>query len=192
MAEIPSFRSSINGFHRGDVIEFIKKILDENALLTEELSREKEEKSELQAEIENYRNQIEGFHTDRQNEQVLGRAMYDARRFSDELVREAVDQANGPVAAQICAHLHGAAEIICARARLYQFIHHTCTCLVVPIITVSGPKVHLFCKKAAVRRPAAPDYKKYYIFLKKLLTKPKECDTLYPTSKGAYFFAPFF
>jgi cell division septum initiation protein DivIVA len=93
MAEIPSFRTSINGFHRGDVINFIKKILDENAFLTEILSRVREENSALQAEIESCREQIEGFHTDRQNEQVLGRAMYDVRRFSDERVREANDQA---------------------------------------------------------------------------------------------------
>lgn len=122
MAEIPSFRTSINGFHRGDVIEFIKKILDENAFLTEELSRAREKNTELQAEIENCRNQIEGFHTDRQNEQVLGRVMYDARRFSDELVREAVDRANGILssAASAAEDVTAQVDVISEQASVFE------------------------------------------------------------------------
>ena len=93
MSELPSFRSSINGFHRADVIEFIKKLLDENAFLTEELNRAKDAKDALQAEMEACRKKIADFNTDRQNEQLLGRAMYDARRFSDTIVKEANDSA---------------------------------------------------------------------------------------------------
>lgn len=93
MSELPSFRSAINGFHRGDVIEFIKKLLDENAFLTEELNRVKDAKDALNSELETCRKQIAEFNTDRQNEQLLGRAMYDARRFSDTIVKEANDTA---------------------------------------------------------------------------------------------------
>ena len=94
MLELPTFRSSINGFNRTDVIEYVKEMLDENALLASQLRQAQEEITSMQAEIEEYQKQISDQQTQKQNEQVLGRVMYDARRFSDTLVQEANDKAN--------------------------------------------------------------------------------------------------
>lgn len=93
MSELPSFRSSFNGFNRSDVIEFLKKLLDEKSALTEQLSALKDENAALQAELENCKAQISGIESERQTEEQLGRTMCDARRFSDMIVQEANDKA---------------------------------------------------------------------------------------------------
>ncbi len=94
MSELPSFRSSLSGFHRGDVIQFIKKLMDEKADLENALAALNDENASLKAEVENCKKQLAEIQSERQNEQLLGRAMYDARRFSDTIVQEANDSAN--------------------------------------------------------------------------------------------------
>ena len=94
MSELPSFRSSFSGFHRGDVIQFIKQLMDEKADLENALAAFTEENASLKAEVEKYKKQLAEIQSERQNEQLLGRAMYDARRFSDTIVQEANDAAN--------------------------------------------------------------------------------------------------
>ncbi len=115
MSNAPSFRSALNGFNRSDVINFIRELMEENNALNDELAELKNEFAEkvaeasaeqcdteaLRAELEACKADAEAaqaqlaeLETDRQNELMLGRAMYDARRFSDILVQEANDKAN--------------------------------------------------------------------------------------------------
>ena len=94
MAEFPSFRSSINGFNRADVLDYLKGLLNEKNALQSALDSARAAVAEKDAEIENYKKQLSQTQIERQNEQMLGRAMYDARRFSDNLVREANEKAN--------------------------------------------------------------------------------------------------
>lgn len=94
MAENYAFRSAINGFHRGDVISFLEKLLNENTALKEEAAALKESANARQAEIEELKKQLE--EAGKKNERgervdtaLLGAAMYDVRRFSDLIIREA-------------------------------------------------------------------------------------------------------
>ena len=93
MSDLPSFRSSINGFNRTDVIDFLKKILDENSHLKEQLSEAASLNASLQSEIDKCRSEIDAIKSERQTEELLGRTMCDARRFSDTIVQEANDKA---------------------------------------------------------------------------------------------------
>ena len=93
MPEMPSFRSSINGFHRGDVIDYIKKLLDDTAALKNQLNEARAENAALKKDLAQKERQIEEIQKERQGEELLGRTMCDARRFSDTLVQEANDKA---------------------------------------------------------------------------------------------------
>ena len=94
MAEIPSFRSALNGFNRTDVLEYVQKLLDEKASLTSELEAARKELAENAAQITAFQLQINDIEEHHKDEQMLGRALYDARRFSDELVQDATGRAN--------------------------------------------------------------------------------------------------
>lgn len=94
MSEIPSFRSSFNGFNRNDVVNYLKKLLDENADLLTKLAEAQNAIVQKSSEIETLKNQLSDAQSERQNEQMLGRAIYDARRFSDTIVKEANDSAD--------------------------------------------------------------------------------------------------
>ena len=94
MSELPSFRSSLSGFHRGDVIQFIKQLMDEKSDLENTIAALREENASLKDEADKCKKQLAEIRSERQNEQLLGRAMYDARRFSDTIVQEANDAAN--------------------------------------------------------------------------------------------------
>ncbi len=94
MAQIPSFRSSLNGFNRTDVLEYVQKLLDEKASLASELEAARKELAENAAQIAAFQLQINDIEAHHKDEQMLGRALYDARRFSDELVQDATGRAN--------------------------------------------------------------------------------------------------
>ncbi len=89
MDENVNFRSAINGFNRTDVLNYIKALIEENASLSAEVDSANIKIAELNAEIEKYKVLLSKREAEQQNERVLGRAMYDARRFSDSLVLEA-------------------------------------------------------------------------------------------------------
>ena len=116
MSNAPSFRSSFHGFNRSDVINFIKALMEENAALNDELAALKNELSDrdsadaarqsesdrLRAELVSCKAEAEAakahfseMEAERQNDLMLGRVMRDARRFSDILVQEANEKANG-------------------------------------------------------------------------------------------------
>ena len=94
MSEMPSFRSSLNGFNRKDVIAYLKTVLDENADLLSKLAEAQNEVAKKSEELEQLNVQLSEVKAERQNEQLLGRAIYDARRFSDILLKEANEQAD--------------------------------------------------------------------------------------------------
>jgi cell division septum initiation protein DivIVA len=94
MSEMPSFRSALNGFNRKDVVNYLKTLLDENADLLSKLAETQNEVAQKNAELELVNAQLSEAKAERQNEQMLGRAIYDARRFSDILLKEANEQAD--------------------------------------------------------------------------------------------------
>ena len=94
MAEIPSFRSALNGFNRTDVLDYVQKLLDEKAALTTELEDARKELAENAAQIAAFELKVNDIDEHHKDEQMLGRALYDARRFSDELVQDATGRAN--------------------------------------------------------------------------------------------------
>ncbi len=102
MAQTITFRSAVNGFHRGDVVKYIGELMEENAALkqqvetlrvlgktlTAETGAQKAEIERLQAALE--KAQTKGQEGGRQLDAArLGEALYDARRFSDLLIGEA-------------------------------------------------------------------------------------------------------
>lgn len=102
MAQTISFRSAVNGFHRGDVVKYIGELMEENAdlkkqvetlrvlgkTLTAETGAQKAEIERLQAALE--KAETKSKDGGRQLDAArLGEAMYDARRFSDLLISEA-------------------------------------------------------------------------------------------------------
>ena len=96
MAENMSFRSSMRGFNRNDVIEYIKKLLDENNALLEEktaLEVNLAEKEQLLLQQEQTLAQMEEEKKNGEQDAArLGEAMFEAKRFSDRLMREANDR----------------------------------------------------------------------------------------------------
>ena len=97
MAETYSFRSAVNGFHRGDVINYLEKLLNENAALKEKADALRKIAEARESEIAALKMQLGGDTKKSGGERVdtalLGAAMYDARRFSDLIVGEANETA---------------------------------------------------------------------------------------------------
>ena len=99
MAENLYFRTSINGFNKTDVLEYIKGLLEKNAKLIsdiEGLKKELQEQKQLAEGNSPKAAEIvpEEIDIDKLSEQKLGRVMYDARRFSDLIIKEANDRAD--------------------------------------------------------------------------------------------------
>ncbi|MCH5198378.1 MAG: DivIVA domain-containing protein [Oscillospiraceae bacterium] len=99
MADNIYFRTSINGFNKADVLQYIKGLIDKNAELASEIEALKKELDEQkQLAEENAQNAPEVLpdenDIEKLSEQKLGRVMYDARRFSDLIVKEATDRAD--------------------------------------------------------------------------------------------------
>ena len=98
MSENYSFRSQMNGFHRGDVIAFLQKLMGENAALREKAEKLEQTAASQQARIAALEEALAAAekkqkeNADRVDTAKLGAAMYDARRFSDLLIGEATDQ----------------------------------------------------------------------------------------------------
>lgn len=90
MAETYSFRSAVNGFHRGDVITYLQKLMNENTALKERAAALEAENEALKKQLGDTENKGGGEAVDTA---LLGAAMYDARRFSDLLVGEANETA---------------------------------------------------------------------------------------------------
>lgn len=104
MSENYSFRSSMNGFNRNDVIEYIDSLMAEKKSVSDRLAELEAEISELRSENETLRSVISDIPeaTDddkcsecdiaKKYEARLGAAMLDAKRFSEILVKEANDK----------------------------------------------------------------------------------------------------
>lgn len=100
MADNYSFRSSVNGFNRNDVMSFVEKILGESekqkekiASLEEEIEKKNEEIGLLKAELNDNSGKCDTCDIAKVYEARLGAAMLDAKRFSEVLVKEANDTA---------------------------------------------------------------------------------------------------
>jgi len=96
MAESITFRSAMNGFHRGEVLEYIKKILEDKAAIELRLSQSEEMVRSLEAENASLQEKLaqadrrkDPDEIEKLNAQQLGKAMFDARRYSDLIVSEA-------------------------------------------------------------------------------------------------------
>lgn len=94
MADVPSFRSSLNGFNRTDVLNYIKTVLDEKASLLSQLSQAQSELGEYAARIASLEIKLNEAAADRENEETIGRTMTDARRFSDAMIDDARQKAD--------------------------------------------------------------------------------------------------
>ena len=94
MADVPSFRSSLNGFNRTDVLNYIKTVLDEKASLAALLAQAQNELNENAAKIASLELNLNEVASDRQNQEMIGRTMTDARRFSDSLIADARQKAD--------------------------------------------------------------------------------------------------
>lgn len=102
MSESYSFRSSINGFNRSDVLSYIEEMLNEKAELATKISSLEEEVAEIKAHNENLQKALEvnseekcsDCDVSKKYEARLGAAMFDAKRFSEILVKEANDKAS--------------------------------------------------------------------------------------------------
>lgn len=105
MPENFSFRSSMNGFNRNDVIAYIDSLIQEKQKLEAAVAEKENEISELKAEISALKDSISeaANKSDKDKcsecdiskvyEARLGAAMLDAKRFSEILVKEANDKA---------------------------------------------------------------------------------------------------
>ncbi len=94
MADVPSFRSSLNGFNRTDVLNYIKTVLDEKASLASQLSQAQTELGEYAAQIASLELKLNEAALDRESEETIGRTMTDARRFSDAMIDDARQKAD--------------------------------------------------------------------------------------------------
>ena len=94
MADVPSFRSSLNGFNRTDVLNYIKTVLDEKASLSSQLSQAQSELGEYAARIASLEIKLNEAAAGRENEETIGRTMTDARRFSDAMIDDARQKAD--------------------------------------------------------------------------------------------------
>ena len=94
MADVPSFRSSLNGFNRTDVLNYIKTVLDEKASLASQLSQAQSELGEYAAQIASLELKLNEAASDRESEETIGRTMTDARRFSDAMIDDARQKAD--------------------------------------------------------------------------------------------------
>lgn len=110
MAENFSFRSSMNGFNRNEVIAYIDTLMKEKAELESRVSELENKVQELDSDNKTLREIIvdESKKNEEENsnkceecdiakvyEARLGAAMLDAKRFSEILVKEANDKAAG-------------------------------------------------------------------------------------------------
>ena len=91
-----TFRSSVGGFNRADVIQYIKEILEQNETLSDRVSTLEKKLAACEAQNAEKDSSIMRLEAenramrDAQNDvRQLGAAMFDARRFSDQLIREA-------------------------------------------------------------------------------------------------------
>ncbi len=107
MSESYSFRSSINGFNRTDVLAYIESILNEKAGLAAKISSLEESIAEIRADNEKLLKELDekkqladsgdkctDCDISKKYEARLGAAMLDAKRFSEILVKEANDKAS--------------------------------------------------------------------------------------------------
>lgn len=111
MSDTYSFRTSINGFNRTDVLSYIDSLLKEKEAVTAEINALNErvaalenENISLKKELSDQKAEIENFNTasakcddcdiSKKYEARLGAAMFDAKRFSEILVKEANDKAS--------------------------------------------------------------------------------------------------
>ncbi len=105
MPENFSFRSSMNGFNRNDVITYIDALIQEKQLLEVNLAAKDKEIFDLKAELNALKSSINNSKAADDNDKCsecdiakvyearLGAAMLDAKRFSEILVKEANDKA---------------------------------------------------------------------------------------------------
>lgn len=100
MADNYSFRSSVNGFNRNDVMAFVEKILEESEKqkekinsLEQEIEKKNTEIEQLKAELNDNSGKCDTCDIAKVYEARLGAAMLDAKRFSEVLVKEANDTA---------------------------------------------------------------------------------------------------
>ena len=100
MADNYSFRSSVNGFNRNDVMAFVEKILEESEKqkekinsLEQEVEKKNTEIEQLKAELNDNSGKCDTCDIAKVYEARLGAAMLDAKRFSEVLVKEANDTA---------------------------------------------------------------------------------------------------
>lgn len=102
VAQTFTFRSAVNGFHRGDVVKYIGDLMEENASLKKQVETLRVLGKTLTAESASQKAEIERLQAALQQAEArpresgrkldaarLGEAMYDVRRFSDLLISEA-------------------------------------------------------------------------------------------------------
>lgn len=112
MAEKYSFRSSVNGFNRSDVIAYIEKLMSEKLELEKKIEGLEADVIALNSEVEELKTEGDTLRTiivdenekaehadkceecsvSRVYEARLGAAMLDAKRFSEVLIKEANDK----------------------------------------------------------------------------------------------------
>lgn len=103
MSENYSFRSSMNGFNRNEVIDFIDSLIAEKKSISDKIAELEEEILKLRSENEALRTVISDKTESaddrcaecdiaKRYEARLGAAMLDAKRFSEILVKEANDK----------------------------------------------------------------------------------------------------
>ena len=101
MDQTIAFRSSLFGFNREDVIDYIKHLMEENARFRERIGAfETEVKSkiaeteEIRAKLAETETKCRELENDRMDTSKIGAALVDARRFSDLLCAEAKEKAS--------------------------------------------------------------------------------------------------
>lgn len=106
MSDGVTFRSSVNGFNRSEVIKYIEALLNEKEELAskvEELTRlceEKESQAEaFRAELSEEKKRCETCEVASKAEAKLGAAMLEAKRFSESLVKNAEERSSAVFAA---------------------------------------------------------------------------------------------
>lgn len=111
MSETYNFRTSLNGFNRSDVLNYIDTLLKEKEAISKEINARNDQIDSLENEINSLKKELEYLKNELENnnsatakcddcdiskkyEARLGAAMFDAKRFSEILVKEANDKAS--------------------------------------------------------------------------------------------------
>ena len=106
MTETVTFRSSLGGFNRNEVIAYVGKMIEDNRAMQEKIAELEKAAAEKDAQIRRkdemlaaLQKRVSELESTRSDVAKIGETMFDARRFSDLIIGEANESAEEMFAA---------------------------------------------------------------------------------------------